>query len=255
MAERLLHYSGGESLPPIESGELLLRTPNLRVVTDYKPVLEGLRNGERFFIEPQTGAGLDMLRSAAKAHNIYNFNHRPVYGIRRNGVDLVPCLRADYIAENIPVLFQGVVEMPKPGEDTIPSPLRMEACITQGLHNYTFADGLDYSVPNPMTRHLRLLQATFKDDIPPKVIHSDDPDSYYKVRKNWWVGVSAALQVGLIENEFSDPEMVEEINRFLDKFCNSDFGSPEILTTVHDIAEANKLISKIWDYYGLTSKS
>lgn len=241
------------SLPEIVPGAELLVTPNYRVVTDYKPGLEGQRAGERFFIEPRTGQGYSVLLKAAIAHNIYNFNHRPIPGIRNTGADLIPSLRADYSRENLPAIFDGVVEIPQPGEDTIPPPQRMEACMANG-REYTFADGLSptHGIPNPHTRHLRLLQATFKDEPPTKVIHSNDPDSYYKVRKNWWVVLMASLEVGLDDGEFSDLETAQLIEQFFGKFRTRTFMSPDNLTTLDDIAVANRLITTIWGKYGVS---
>lgn len=251
MVERIIATNTETGLmPEIIPGAELLITPNYRVVTDYKPELEGERTGERFFLEPRTSQGLTMLLEAAKAHNIYNFNHRSISGVRSEGLDLIPCLRADYSAENIPALFTDVTEIPKAGEDTIPSPARMEVCLVK-KGDYTFADDLpaNYAIPNPTTRHLRLLQTLFKDEIPSYIVHSGDSDSYYKVRKNWWNGVCLSLDAGL-DYEFKDLDIQQHIEKFLNKYYNLEFGHPDNLTTSQNIAEANRLISQIWEKYG-----
>lgn len=178
MLERLSQFEQ-DTLPPIKAGEIIRKTPNFQVVTDYKPGLEGKRKGERFFIEPLTPSGTQMLLSASQAHNVYNFNHRTV------GEYVFPCLRADYIKENLPVLLKGEVQIPKPGEDTIPSPDRMDELIAQHKHIYTFADNLpeEFGITNRCTRKLRIFQMSDKDAISSKSVHSYSYDSYYKVRK------------------------------------------------------------------------
>ncbi len=251
MIERLLRLDN-EPLSPINAGEVIRRTPNFQIVTDYKHCPENTRNGERFFIEPTSPGGLSMLLYAASAHNIYNFNHRLVFGARSGVKDIIPCLRADYIKQNVWVLLRDDVQIPQPGEDTVPSPGRMEACIAKGARQYTFNDELpaNFGITNPHTRHLRMLQMTYKDEIPDRIVHSPNPDSYYKVRKNWWYGVELTIDIGIERGEFTNPKLVEEMQRFLAKYFNTEFGNPNTLTTAEDIQVANELISRTWEIYG-----
>jgi hypothetical protein len=245
MLERLLQIEH-EPLPPINPGEIIRKTPNFRVVTDYKPGLENTRAGERFFLEPLTIRGIRMLFLASKAHNIYNFNHRPVKEYT------LPCLRADYILPNVAVLLQGEVQVPRPGEDTIPSPDRMETCIAKEKYTYTFADDLpeNFGILNPNTRDLKILQTTNKDNIPRKTIHSTDLDKYYKVRKGWWTGVLASVEIGLIDREFTDPQIIKELKTFQIKHTANNSSDENNLTISEKIQEANALIDKIWETYG-----
>jgi hypothetical protein len=251
MSERLLHLDG-QPLPPIEPGEVLRRTPNFWVVTDYKPGLEGQRGGERFYIEPSSRAGEDMLESAAVAHNIYNFDLRSRE--YRRGVYVSPSLRADYIPGNIPVLLQGEVKIPEPGKDTIPSPDRMEACIARDrFGDYTFADDLprDFGVPNPHVRQLRVLQATHSDETPEEVVHSSDNNRWYKVRTGWWITMLDTIQNALARSEIADAALLEAIEPFMAKYSDREFLRAEHLTTAEDIAAANALIDRIWEAHGV----
>lgn len=256
MAERLLGFREGQPLPPITPGEVLLRTSNYRVVTDYMAGLEGTRDTERFFIEPTSLDGMSILLDAAKAHNTYNFTHRQIDGINASRQEILPCLHADYSVRNIPVLFQGFVKIPLPGQGTIPSLQRMEACIAKGRGaEYTFSDdhSPEYGIPNPSTRHLRLIQMTHKDSIPDRVIHSNDWDKYYKVRGAWWQGVGAAMEWGIEAGEFTDPSLIGEMKDFITKHYSLRQANHRYLTTPEDITEANALINKIWLMYGSAS--
>ena len=239
-----------DPLPPINPGEIIRKTPNFQVVTDYKPGLEDKRSGERFFLEPLTRRGAAMLLIASKAHDIYNFNHRPVEGY------VFPCLRADYIRANIPVLLKGEVQIPKLGEDTIPSPDRIEECIMKGNMIYTFADNLPegFGTSNPNTRQLRMLQMADKDTIPNEIIHSNYPDKHYKVRKNWWYEVLISIDLGIEDGEFTDPELIKEMHTFQKKYQTKEFFDPNNLTTSENIQEVNALIDKIWETYGKGKK-
>lgn len=121
-----------------EPGNVLGETANYRVVMGWKPGLEGQGDGQRFFIEPKTDAAEQMLRAAAKAHNIPNFNMRDV------NVDGVvtsrECLRADYNAVNLGPLLLGRVVVPAEGADSVPAPDRLEECLRDHPGLYTFKD-------------------------------------------------------------------------------------------------------------------
>lgn len=253
MAERevVLRFKDKDPLPPIVPGEVLRRTPNLQVVTDYKPGLEGQRAGERFFIEPFTSDAEAMLAKAAAVHNIYNFIIRRHPG--RFG-DFTPCLRADYIPGNVDVLLKGEVKIPELGKDTIPSPDRMEECIAKNPYGaYTFSDELpvNFGVPNPYTRRLRVHQARYLDDVPERIIHSTDTNRWYKVRTAWWTVLFTTIERGLISGEFTDEALIAHIQEFKAKYKREEFFRPNNLTTAEDIAAANALIDRIWEAHGV----
>lgn len=254
MIDRILNE---RPLPEIVSGLVVYETPHYQVVTDYKPGLEGIKEGERFFIHPIRSEGMSMLLKAAMAHNIFNFNLRPVWPHYIEGKFFVyPCLRADYIPENVPILFRGVVEIPKPGEDTIPSPNRMERCIAlapskHSEMHYTFADDLPpkYGIENYWTRDVRLLQTTHSDEIPAEVLHSADPNPYFKVRKGWWASFMASLENGLEYEEWTDPTLTQDIKGFIKSYRERGFFSSRHLTTKADIDTVNNLANLIWEQY------
>lgn len=124
-------------LSEFEVGRVIRETDNYRVLMGWKPGLEDQEEGKRFFIEPKTDDAQVILTSAAKAHNIDNFNVREVSS--ESGTKNRRCLRADFTVENLPSLLQGKVEIPKEGEDTIPPPDRMEECIKSNAGTYSFS--------------------------------------------------------------------------------------------------------------------
>jgi hypothetical protein len=131
-------------LPGFSPSGLVRETTNFIVMMDWKPGLEGQTNGGRFFIEPKTDEAQKMLSMAAKEHNIDNFNERGVPN-PDGEIMMRQCLRADFIVENLPSLMLGVVEIPNEGEDSIPSPDRMEECLRLNPSMYTFGDLLTQS--------------------------------------------------------------------------------------------------------------
>lgn len=131
---KLIREPSGLALPDFYPGCVVKETANYRVVTDWKPGLENQPDGERFFIEPKTDAGEEMLFSAAQAHNIPNFNPRTVLDSKRL------CLRCDFSMENLgPIFFRETI-VPEVGKDSVPSPDRMEECLEQGHKEYSFED-------------------------------------------------------------------------------------------------------------------
>lgn len=125
-------------LPKFIPGGVVRETRNFRVVTDWKPGLENQVDGERFFIEPKTEMAEGMLQMAAEAHHISNFNIRKVT-LGDKTIEF-SCLRADFIPENLLSLLRGATEIPEEGEDTIPSPDRMEECLELHPDKYTFSN-------------------------------------------------------------------------------------------------------------------
>lgn len=130
-------YRDALALPQFATNQLVKETVNYRVVTDWKPSLEDQPEGKRFYIEPKTDAAEETLIAASKAHNIPNFDKRNV--LTETGVRARQCLRADFSVENLgPIFFRETV-VPEEGEDSVPSPDRMEECLNQG-HDYSFED-------------------------------------------------------------------------------------------------------------------
>lgn len=125
-------------LPTFTLGGVFRETPHFRVVMDWKPGMEGQAGGERFFIEPKDDQALAMLQLAARTHRINNFNDRRVKASEWEKE--LPSLRTDFSRENLPILLSGLVEIPKEGEDTIPSPDRMEECLGSHPEKYSFAE-------------------------------------------------------------------------------------------------------------------
>lgn len=124
-------------LPRFVSGAVVRATSYFRIVMDYKPELQGQKEGERFYIVPLTDEAERMLGLAAKEHNISNFSVRDV--TTPEGSPQRSCLRADFSAENLPVILLGEVDIPVEGEDSIPSIERMEECLKLHPDSYTFS--------------------------------------------------------------------------------------------------------------------
>lgn len=94
-------------------------------------------------------------------------------------------------------------------------------------------------VPQTPLEHLRYLREEFSDEIPEKIIHSGP----YKVRKNWWQGVTADLEAVIEDEDIKDSELLTEVQSFLINHLTDEFN--ERLTTAQDIEEANVLIDKV----------
>ena len=250
MSRLIESYEQSGILPEMTPGEIVHQTEHYCVVTDFKPGMEGDPNGARFFIELRDESkSVWMLFEAAKAHNIYNFNIRPVS--IPWGIVYLPSLRADYIPNNIHPLIEGRVEIPvspRVEDHTIPSPDRMETCLKRippsGHLEYTFVDGEVYQIPDPMTRQLRLLLNVFSDEIPSEEIHGNSAHRYFKVRRNWFHRVVGAMEMGIRTGEFKDSELVSALKEFLYYIVSDEFRKKP-LTTKDDIEWANSLIRKI----------
>lgn len=124
------------NLPEFSPGKVVRETTNYQVVTDWKPGRENDPKGQRFYVLPKTTTAEHMLQLAANLHNVHNFVARSVV------IDEIStsrqALRADFIKENVPSLFYGKTEIPSDGEDSIPSPDRLEECLRDHKDSYTF---------------------------------------------------------------------------------------------------------------------
>lgn len=95
-----------------------------------------------------------------------------------------------------------------------------------------------------MLEHLRGLRTGWKDEIPDRVIHSNEPDNLYKVRRNWFTGVVADVENLLIEGSITNGNKRAAAEQLLDRFTSEEFRDQE-LTTAEDIQTANRLIDII----------
>ncbi len=95
-----------------------------------------------------------------------------------------------------------------------------------------------------MLEHLRGLRTGWKDEIPGKVIHSNEPDNLYKARRSWFTGVVADVENLLIEGSITGETRRAAARQLLDRFTSEKFIDQE-LTTAEDIQTANNLIDII----------
>ncbi len=85
------------------------------------------------------------------------------------------------------------------------------------------------------------LRRDYSDEIPVEVIHSNNPDNKYKVRKAWWMTV--AIYLKLLE-DFLPPELVKESYSLMDIYQKNLKQNRE-LTTEGDIKAANSLLDRV----------
>lgn len=95
-----------------------------------------------------------------------------------------------------------------------------------------------------MLEHLRGLRTGWKDEIPGKVIHSNEPDNLYKVRRNWFTGVVADVENLLVEGSIRNGVKKVAAEQLLERFTSDEFRDRD-LTTPEDIQTANNLIDVI----------
>ena len=89
--------------------------------------------------------------------------------------------------------------------------------------------------------HLKHLRYEFKDDIPEKILHSNSPNSNYKVRKSWFVGVVADA-TNIITDGYATNTSKQIYKEFVDKYWSTNISQ---LTTEEEIKEANKLLDHL----------
>ena len=77
----------------------------------------------------------------------------------------------------------------------------------------------------------------WSNEIPNEIVHMGN----YKVRKNWWAGVCADLQVALGLGVSKDIEA--EINAFITSYNNPEFTARP--TTAEDIGYANNVLRRV----------
>lgn len=92
-----------------------------------------------------------------------------------------------------------------------------------------------------LKEHLLWLKESFRYEIPARVIHSNDRDSGYKVRRNWFQGVAADLANALTMGEIKDEEIRKEVEKFVAYAVSDEFAAKD-LTEPSDIEWANRII-------------
>jgi hypothetical protein len=94
-----------------------------------------------------------------------------------------------------------------------------------------------------MFEKLKEFRKDWKEEIPEKVIHSNDTNKKYKVRRVWFQGVVGIVE-SLLMGGHLKPDQVVAANSILEKFTSEEFHQQE-LTTRQDIETANSLIDTI----------
>ncbi len=93
-----------------------------------------------------------------------------------------------------------------------------------------------------LKQHLVWLKNDYSDEIPEEVIHSNNPSNKFKVRKNWFVELNAALWMAVDYWKFiKKEEATVEIQKFLTYITSEEFGRKP-LTEARDIEWANRVI-------------
>jgi len=96
----------------------------------------------------------------------------------------------------------------------------------------------------PPLEQLKELRFNFSDEIPSRIVHSNDPDNKFKVRKNWFQGVVANVANALEDGQISTQEGKVAAEQLLKRFTAEEFVDQKLTTPV-DINEANRLIDVI----------
>lgn len=120
-------------------GQVIYDTPNYLVINGFKPGFQDQKEGQRFYIVPLTDEAEEMLRMASMEHNVPNLTEYWVK-VGKDERKIRKALRADFIQENLEPLRNGITSVPPVGEDTIPSPDRLEECLLKHPGYYSFSD-------------------------------------------------------------------------------------------------------------------
>lgn len=86
-------------------------------------------------------------------------------------------------------------------------------------------------------------QHDFSDDVPKQVIPNTTPNNAYKVRRNWFQGVTATLET-MIANGGIEGETLVHIQQLVERYTSQEFRE-QSLTQNDDISEANRIITLI----------
>jgi uncharacterized protein YaaW (UPF0174 family) len=95
-----------------------------------------------------------------------------------------------------------------------------------------------------LREQLKSLRRDWSDEIPQEVIHFNDEDSKYKVRRNWFQQIVTNTWMLLDEGKISNEESKKAAEELIEKFTSEEFVERK-LTTSEDIETANHLMDVI----------
>ena len=96
----------------------------------------------------------------------------------------------------------------------------------------------------PPIEHLKWLRFDYSDEIPARIVLSDDSVNKFKARKNWFQGVVADVDRALTKGHITTQAGKVAAEQLLERFTSKEFVKQK-LTTKSDIDEANRLIDVI----------
>jgi len=96
---------------------------------------------------------------------------------------------------------------------------------------------------NPLFDHLTKLRDDFRDEIPVEVLHSISPNNNYKVRRTWFQGVVADIEL-MMDKGLLVPTLKENAEQVISYFTSDKFHY-QPLTLREDIDKANEVIDLI----------
>jgi len=103
-------------------------------------------------------------------------------------------------------------------------------------------EGNEDFIPNePLCDRLRKFRDLYSNEIPDEIIHG--LEFKYKVRKNWFNGVAATLELMILTGQILEPELAREVKEFID-FCAKTLSKKQ-LTEKEDIDRGNLIINKV----------
>ena len=111
----------------------------------------------------------------------------------------------------------------------------------------------EYTVDDLVGR-LLFFRDDYKDEIPPQLVHSNSPDSKYKIRSAWMLGLAGEIEVSRDEGI-----LPESVRSDVDDFLNwvDDWGkrpgNPP-MNIQEDIEKGNEIIDKVLESLGITPK-
>jgi len=240
LAFPMLRYIGPE-MPPVIPGEIIVMTNNFRICTEMAG-----KDG-KFVIMPTSREASDILCQASLCHNIYSFDIKPVP--TTDGVLYFPCLQADYSAKNAQILFMEQTAAPGEKNSRIPSPARMEQCLSLRPYEnwqYRFSEnGRDPYPHDYVLRHLKLISLLYADGIPDHIIHSRDPNPWYKARKGWFQAVALLIELAIEQNLISATDILQQCENIREFIYSPGFHEKSRITEPADIEWANRVIKAI----------
>ena len=106
-----------------------------------------------------------------------------------------------------------------------------------------------------LTSILIMFKDGYKDEIPDRIIHSDDLDNRYKVRTSWLAGVANSMErshtVGILPNSVQ-----QDVSKFFDWYMSEYSDRPgDQPNTKEDIEVGNNIICKVLESLGFGTKA